>query len=485
MSSYFKAIFRCDASLSIGGGHVMRCLTLADELSKSGWVCFFACSSETLKTMPIIHNSEYEVIPTNTSEHEADLLVVDHYNLNREYEASARNWANHILVLDDLANRVHDCDFLVDQTYGRAAIDYEPLVPGHCKILTGCDYALLSPQFAKQRKASLERRENQDSIKRVLISAGNTNIHKVTEKILDGISLYEDSALEIDVVMGSRACSLKDVATQIDTLNSESPHTLQLHTDVGNMAELMSAADIAIGTGGTTSWERCTLGLPAILVVIADNQKLISEQLEKAGACINLGWHADMQAEDVADALESLSKCSAHISKMSQSTSAICDGLGTSRAVEAVNAFSMPRKIILRLATIDDVGLLLAWRNDPQMRAASHNTRKVQEYEHADWLKATLEDEDRLLLIAEISDNPIGTVRADRDAQGSYELSWNLTIDARGQGLGKYMVARLMERIKGPIRAEIKKNNKASIQIAEYTGMTLQKENNGILYYEK
>ncbi len=144
----------------------------------------------------------------------------------------------------------------------------------------------------------------------------------------------------------------------------------------------------------------------------------------------------------------------------------------------------MAGKLTLRPATREDAELLLGWRNDPRTREASHDTRVIPREEHLAWLSSVLADPDRQLFVAEEDGVPVGTVRADfRD--GAWVLSWTVAPDARGRGVGKRMVALLVERLAGPVRAEIKVGNMASVRIAEHAGLVLDREEDGVLHYHR
>ncbi len=330
-----RALFRCDASPDIGGGHVMRCLTLADELSHNRWDCVFACNDGARSIIPVLQN--YKLIPTENLDKKTDLLVVDHYRLDHIFESKSRSWADKILVIDDLADREHDCDILLDQTFRRNEHDYKSLVPNHCTILTGSKYALLRPQFSETRKESLERRNKQNfKLQRVFISLGMTNIFNITLKALCGLELYTDTPLQIDVILGKSASFIDNVKDQIDKMNNCGFHNVKLHSNVENMAGLMMKADLAIGAGGTTSWERCCLGVPAIVIELADNQKKITDELDSAGAIINMGWHEYVSAKDLAGTLLNLSNNSDTMIKISRKVAGICDGYGVKRVTAEI-----------------------------------------------------------------------------------------------------------------------------------------------------
>lgn len=311
----------------------MRCLTLAHELNNDGWDCTFSCNPEARELIPAL-KSDFPFISPEDLGTEVDLLVVDHYSLDKQYEYQCRKWARKILVLDDLADREHDCDILLDQTFGREANDYQLLTPSNCKILAGTKYALLREQFVDYVPVSLKRRANSSSgIKRVLVSLGTMNIFNITTKALQALELHQESALQIYVILGAKASFLNEVKTQIKAINAAGFHKVELHINVENMAEMMANADIAIGAGGTTSWERCALGLPTINIMLANNQQKISQELDKAGAIINMGWHDDVTPKDIAETLTLLNQTPDKLRQISMRASQICDSSGANRLI--------------------------------------------------------------------------------------------------------------------------------------------------------
>jgi len=306
-----KVVFRVDASLEMGTGHVMRCLTLADELKRSGHECTFISRQQAGELTELIKQREHAVyvLPECTeltdchlthsnwlkggkkrdAEESAkilqtinpDWLVVDHYGIDKAWEELMRLYVKRILVIDDLADREHDCDVLLDQNLGQTDEMYRSLVPEGCQILTGCHYALLRPEFADCRELSLEYRKGKTQIDRVLISMGGVDKENYTEEALNGLasSVLNDKT-EVTVVLGKQAPWLTEVKAQA----ANSRLNVRVLSNVSNMAELMSQSDLAIGAAGSTSWERCCLGLPTLMCVLADNQRKIAAALEQAGA---------------------------------------------------------------------------------------------------------------------------------------------------------------------------------------------------------
>ena len=332
-----KVLFRCDASPDIGAGHVTRCLTLADTLAEQGWECTFCISPETLATLPGLANTPYPFISPSEAPWRYGWLIVDHYDLDAGYEQAARQWADHILVIDDLADRPHDCDLLVDQTLGRHTDDYYDLVPKGCKILTGSDYAILSPQFPEMREPALKRREaRQGTIERLLVTPGRTNIGNVTSFVLNALHGITHTALIIEVALGGTARHLDSVRENIDLLNSTSQHSATLHLDADNMAQIMYLSDLAIGAGGTTSWERCCLGLPTLLIVLANNQRKIAQELDNADAIPEFWEYVSLTEKNITRGIANLFKNPDNLIKNSLRSSKICDGAGKDRIVKVV-----------------------------------------------------------------------------------------------------------------------------------------------------
>lgn len=333
-------VFRADASPSIGGGHVMRCLALADELRNRGAQCCFACASQSGESVPALRNSGHGYVelalPNDSkalsmvSSDGCDWLVVDHYGWDAVQETRCRPWAKNILVIDDLADRPHDCELLLDQTFGRLPSTYSGLIPLKCETLVGSQYALLRPEFAARRGASIARRAR-GQLESIFVSMGLTDPANSTETVLRGISESKLS-FAVRVVMGPSAPGLQVVRSLVD----RSGGNFKLSVGSERMAELMMAADLAFGAAGSTAWERCCLGLPSVMIQTADNQESIAKGLHSAGAAISIGKADEVGSVDVARILESLRLNPHRMRELSQNAAAICDGLGASRVAEAM-----------------------------------------------------------------------------------------------------------------------------------------------------
>jgi UDP-2,4-diacetamido-2,4,6-trideoxy-beta-L-altropyranose hydrolase len=331
------ALFRCDAAPLIGGGHAMRCLSLATALEAVGWKILFASLAGSAQTVPGLARVERidlragedaGELQTALAGRGIDLLVVDSYRLGAAYETACRAFAACILAIDDLADRAHDCDFLLDQTLGRAPGDYAKLLPPGCRLLVGTDYALLRPAFAAARVASLEARKRREA-KRVLVSFGASDPYGFAPRVAEAL-LAATKDLAIDVVPDGAG---RDACAQ---LAEQHAGRLQVHFAVEAMERLMATADIAVGAAGTMSWERCAMGLPSVVVVTADNQRLIAERVIAAGAAVGAGDWTTAQPDAIAQAVLELAGDNARRNAMVQAAARIVDAGGALRVAQAV-----------------------------------------------------------------------------------------------------------------------------------------------------
>lgn len=330
------AVIRADASVKIGGGHIYRCLTLADAMADAGWRCIFASRRGTCEAAPVLGRSRHEIIEIDTQEEATqlgqlypdgiDLLVVDHYGLDTGFETACRPWARRIMALDDGTGRSHDCDILLDQNLGAQGDAYRDFVPDRCRLLTGPSYALLRPQFHRARREALSRRASGKPVRRLLISLGATDPMNITSRITAAAA---GLPLEIDVALGAGSTqqqAIQDIASHFGL-------KARIHVDVTDMAALMSSADLAFGAGGSTSWERCCLGLPSLIVVLAENQQGIAAALDRAGAVLNLGMANTVTSQELTAALQMLYQDEKKLATMAERAAAICDGEGTRRVM--------------------------------------------------------------------------------------------------------------------------------------------------------
>lgn len=255
----------------------------------------------------------------------ANWLIVDHYALDFEWEQQCKRHVSRLCVIDDLANRRHDCDVLLDSLYGRSNNDYTLLAPG-ARLLLGPRFALLRSQFVSRREQALTQRRSRPP-RRVFVSLGGMVSEKLLLIVIAGL-VKSDLGLSVYVVVGDNACLAADVARLGDKKNL---HVVQWCDD---MAAQMAVADVAIGAPGVTSWERCVLGLPTLLIVTADNQRLIAKALVSAGAAVLMGDSADVTSEQVSQHVSALLRAPNLLMRMGEAAASLCDGLGAGRVAD-------------------------------------------------------------------------------------------------------------------------------------------------------
>ena len=283
------ALFRCDAAPRIGAGHVTRCLALAEALSASGWRVAFAVGPDTISSASSLATSGFTVRVLNDADQirtlsemasgAAALLVVDHYDYDRSFERACRSFAHRIMVFDDATGRDHDCDILVDAAAVGTAV-YAGHVSPLARVLAGPTYALVRGSFVAQRQQALARRDGRP-VKEILVSCGATDPANATASVLDALDGIVDAAT-VTVVLSSQAPHVNSVRTR-------SRGNTQLLVDVQTMAELMTRADLAVGALGATAFERAVLGLPSIVVTLADNQRGMARMLAENVAVLDAG----------------------------------------------------------------------------------------------------------------------------------------------------------------------------------------------------
>jgi hypothetical protein len=358
-----RVAFRADASLAIGTGHVMRCLTLADALREWGAECIFLSREHSANLHEVVKARGYPILSLGGIDDEAsqdsstigyahwlgvdlqrdiddtrskladlhmDWLVVDHYALDAQWEESMRPFCSRIMVVDDLADRNHSADLLLDQNLGAVASHYESRVPKKCVLMLGSRYALLRQEFAKFRNHSLLRR-GEGNLYKLLITMGGVDREDVTSAVLDALELCDLSeGFSVTVVMGPSALWRDKVMSKVEKL----PFPAIVLDNVHNMGSLMCDADLAIGGAGSTAWERCCLGLPSLQVVLAENQRRIANALGQAGAAYFL--ERSNLVVDLVKMMRSLAQNPMQLVRMSAAAAKVTDGQGAERVAQYI-----------------------------------------------------------------------------------------------------------------------------------------------------
>jgi len=445
-----RVVIRADASIKIGSGHIRRCLSLASELKTRGAEVFFICRQLPGNLCDLLSDRNFRVfclpapvegvpecLPAKDARetvavvdalpNTVDWLVVDHYVLGREWESVLRERVEKILVLDDLANRKHDCDVLLDQGfYPEMKHRYDGLVSSDCRLLLGPRFALLDSSFSRQKGEKKGKPGN-----RLFVFFGGSDATDETGKTLAALPLLANRQLQLDVVVGSGNPYREKIEKQ-----AASCKQVTFHCQVDTMASLMSKADIALGAGGTTTWERCCLGLPSIVISVADNQTALSETLGLDGRILYLGEASQVSGEIIARAVQSLLDFPWWRRSLSQRSRELVDGYGCQR----LSRILFPEKIDLRRAEESDCDKIHAWRNAEITRLFSFSGEEISLDAHQQWFHKSLDDDRCVLLVGEQNGQPVGVLRYDFLSDLKVLVSVYLVPGCYGQGLGSSLI---------------------------------------------
>ena len=369
-------VFRADASHEIGSGHVVRCLTLASALREEGAQCRFVSREHGGNLLDLIRQQGFDVIclpvasastegssgeaetahaawlgerwqndaaatASAIGETRADWLIVDHYALDARWEGALHSHCDRLMVIDDLADRPHDCDLLLDQNLVADAENrYEDKVPASCRLLLGPEFALLQPQYGELHASTAAR---SGPPRRVLVYFGAAHTGDLTRLAVEAFLSLERADIALDVVLNPDDPDAELIRDQI-----RGHENIVLHGGLPSLAPLMAKADLAVGAGGTTTWERCCLGLAALVVTIAENQKPAAAELQRQGLIRWLGDKAGMDLATLRQGLETVLR-----DGVADAWSARCrqlvDGQGANRVIRELMARTAPGHREMRL----------------------------------------------------------------------------------------------------------------------------------------
>ncbi len=488
-----KVAIRVDASNDIGTGHLMRCLTLATGLKKCGAQVRFVSRHMPQHLGDIVNAKGHEFVRFSgipsakvtddssyahwlgvsqaedaedttraLSDQRWDWLVVDHYALDARWEIVLRNAAKRILVIDDIADRPHNCDVLLDQNfYVDMDTRYLDKVSAHCRLLLGPHYALLREEFRKLREQITVRT---GLVKRIHVFFGGVDVGNHTTMAIEALANISSHGLQVDVVIGAQHPHRE----QIESACTD--HGFLCHVQTDQMAELMAYADLAVGAGGSASWERCCLGLPALVLSTATNQRRLVEEAALQGL-----MYAPLVRSDAVLSIElhlkALLDNPSLLQLISRSALDAVDGLGVQRVLRAMES----RSIAIREATHADSDALFIWRNHSSIRAVSRTADPIKRPDHEAWLSAVFSDPSRILLIGEYRSEAIGVVRFDARAEEA-EVSMYLVPDHQGEGIGPELLLaaeRWLAEHRSEVRsikAEVLDHNKSSHRLFRTCG---------------
>ena len=342
-----KFFIRVESNEKIGTGHLMRCLTIANSLRKMGNQVHFISKNMSKESKELLESNKFSVnlldYKRKKFDYEIDakftieiikkerknstFLIIDNYEIDKKWEILVKKFVKKIVVIDDLANRKHSCELLIDQNLNSDIKEkqYKKLTPKNCILLIGTQFAILRPEFYKLRKLTKTRTK----IKNILISYGGTDPTNETIKVLKALKNLNLKNINTHIVSGNLNSKNKEIKKLSTELNKSKFY--EYTKDIG---KLMIKADIAFGGAGTTSWERCCLGLPAIITILSNDQKDIAESLEKNACGINLGFGKKIRVKDYENILRKFNWN--NLREFSSNCKKIVDGRGTNRVISEI-----------------------------------------------------------------------------------------------------------------------------------------------------
>lgn len=471
-----KYVIRADASARMGSGHIMRCLSLADELRRRGEsVQIFSRSLDGNLTDYVRRHRNFESVEvpegdeifdadfllSEIRDHKNTFVILDNYLLGKGWESRIRESSLPLLVIDDL-EREHDCDFLLDQNFqppGR----YTGKVPPQCKLLTGPKYALLRSVFAHAHRKASPRKK----LRRIVAGFGGRDLHGDSYKVLEAWERL-DTPVEL-IFMTGRDEELRDeLDRRIGKYNRV--NALPFVEDV---PEFFLSADLAIGAGGISTLERIATGLPSLVILTADNQRKVSRMAEEQGVITVLGESSEVGVDDIEAALRHFVSHPEVLEELSSKCLCHVDGRGTARTAALIQP-----DLQLRPAKNEDARLIYEWRNHPQNRRYSLNPNPIGYAEHEAWYLASMTNPDRLIFLADREDGePAGVFRLDFSDRGqSATVSIFLAPGTTGRGLGRRVLHAGLRLAKkqfpslSELHAEIREENAPSLSLFQSMG---------------
>ena len=498
-------VFRVDASKVIGTGHIFRTRNLARELKSRGSSIYFICRSQPGDLIDLLAQ-EFPVLrletttnldkadsnPSDLAEYvyhpdwlccsqtkdatdtltaiycsaidKIDCLVVDHYSIDCLWQTTVINSLAStgyskpsLMVIDDLANRKHIADILVDQNYYGVSSHtrYQDLIPSSCKYLSGPHYALLSPEYSLLNRSAFPRTK----LNRILIFFGGSDLKSCTLLAVKALATNQFRHVQIDVILGFNSPDREAICSISSNFSN-----ISIYNTMPSLAGMYYRADLVIGAGGVTTWERCCLSVPSLVIIIAENQQDSISCLCDNSSIQLLGIADEVSLEDIRESITNYDKDFPLVSAGSE----FVDGYGVPRVANSLLGTSPV--FTLRKVEYSDKYLLWRWANDYSVRSNSFSPNPISLSDHEAWFSAGLNCSNRLHLIAiDIHGCPFGQIRFDKvSSKRSIFIDFSLDVAARGQGLASKLLIDSLDLIPVgwtdgfPIVACVKDSNHSS-----------------------
>ena len=465
-----KIVFRVDASKQIGTGHLVRCVTLAKELTKNGAYCIFLSRDHEGNLLNYVEKNGFELKTLENNKgyssndkslnnlfHSSwlssgqtcdanqtislikdlspDWLVVDHYGIDYRWHKLLRPYCKKILVIDDLADRKHDCDLLLDQNLVKDYKHrYDKLIGRNVTKLLGPNFALLQNEYTDIRRRIFSRK----FLDNILVYFGGSDLYNLTEYVTD-ILLKINYKKKVTLILDSKNPQLARIKDKI-----KDKKNFEMHNDLPSLANILKDVDVAIGAGGTATWERCALGVPSFVITIAENQKQIAAEMHKQGYIKLLGNCDDINSSILEKILTDIANNRIEIEEWSQYCLTLVDGLGAKRVAEILTLDEYSQ-IDIRFANHSDKEILFEWRNETSVRSNSFSNHEIKFDEHCNWLDNVLKNKKNNIfyIVSTALGFPLGQVRFSLSASG-WDLNYSIRVDFRGKKLAKKLLSKAL-----------------------------------------
>ena len=478
-SAATACIIRADASVSIGTGHVMRCLALAQAWQDRGGEVVFALAQSTPALVERLRAERIDVVCLDGapgSEEDAGQLValaqrlganwvvVDGYQFHPPYQRSVKRAGLKLLFVDDNGEGGRSfADFVLNQNLHASPAMYAQR-EANTRLLLGTRYAMLRREFKSWRGW---KHEIVERARKILVSVGGSDAPNLGGRVIEAMALLKQHDLEARVIVGAGNPHLDSLQRSAARLDGR----VRLERSPNNIPELMAWADVAVAAAGSTCWELCLLGVPAMVLDVAENQHGIARSLDAAGVAIHRGG-LETGPEDIAERLDELLHAPQLRAEMSERGQRLVDGYGADRVVSALRSAGLR----VRHAEEKDCRLLWEWVNDPEVRSASFSSEAIPWEKHVEWFALKLRDPDCLIFIAEDEQGfPVGQVRFEKMQSGDFETDISIVRERRGLGLGACLMIKAAEQAfretaARRLHAFIKPGNSGSIRLFEDAG---------------
>jgi UDP-2,4-diacetamido-2,4,6-trideoxy-beta-L-altropyranose hydrolase len=448
----------------------MRCLALAQAWQDGGGDSIFAMAESTPAVNRRLQDEGMRIEPLSASAGTAEdatktwqlagkngavWIVVDGYNFGSEYQRAIKAAGFKLLFVDDNVHAETYCADLVLNQNIHARTSLYGARDSSTRLLLGPRFAMLRREFRQWRNW---RREFPVCGGKILVTMGGSDPDNLTAKVIEAVRQLSQPGVETVILAGGSNPHLRLIEASIPK------ESMRLITDAINVPEWMTWADVAVAGAGTTFWEMCFLGLPGILLVLAENQEGVAAAAERMGIASSLGKAEKVNASAIADKLaELLNSCETR-TRQSDAGRRLVDGRGAERVIAFLSGLQ------LRRTMESDCEVFWKWANDPEVRAASFRCKPISWESHAEWFRTKLADPNAIIYTVSNRDHaPVGELRYQIEGKRAV-LSISLGAQFRGSGFGRKMLAVGTERFfhdseVESIEAYVKPSNKASLKL--------------------